>query len=217
MVRPPPVVLPVPRLWPNSTIVCLGTGPSLTQDDIDFVHGEAKVIAVNDAYRVAPWAHVLYAADHYWWRLHEGVPTFRGMKYSIMPDGHQTPQREFHDVEILRNTGQDGLERDPHALRTGENSGYQAINLAVHLGASRIILLGYDLQNTGGRKHFFGDHPPSLQQHSQYATFLRHFATLPEPLAAAGVQVMNATRATALTVFPQMDLKHALHLHAVTA
>ena len=53
----------VPKLWPNSTVVCIGTGPSLTQADVDLCCSQARVIAVNDAYRMAPLADVLYAAD----------------------------------------------------------------------------------------------------------------------------------------------------------
>lgn len=215
MVRPLPPVAPVPRLWPGSTVVCLGTGPSLTQADVDACRGRARVIAVNDAYRLAPWADVLYAADYKWWRIHQGVPTFAGRKFSIMADGIQIAQQEYRDVHILRNTGRDGLELEPNALRTGLNSGYQAINLAVHLGASTIVLLGYDMAPAAdGRRHFFGDHPAPLQRYSKFADFLRHFDTIAEPLAAAGVRVVNASRQSALTVFPFKALSQALALES---
>jgi hypothetical protein len=96
------------------------------------------------------------------------------------------------------------LERTRTGLRTGSNSGYQAINLAVHLGAARIILLGYDMKGT----HFFGKHrdgsvPP-------FQACLRLFPTLVKPLAALGIPVINATRSTALTTFPCLPLDLAL-------
>lgn len=213
MVRPLPPVAPVPRLWPESTIVCLGTGPSLTQADVDLCRGRAHVIAVNDAYTLAPWADVLYAADYKWWRAHDGVPQFQGRKFSIMPYGHESPQQEYADIHILRNTGVRGLEQQPNALRTGLNSGYQAINLAFHLGAKRIVLLGYDMGvGADGRRHFFGDHPAGkgLQLTSRFQEFLANFPTLVEPLDAAGVTVWNATRTTALLVFPRVTIAQAL-------
>jgi len=190
----------------------------LTQADVDACREKAHVIAVNDAYKLAPWADVLYAADYKWWRVHQGVPTFRGVKYSIMPNGHNNAQQEYKDVHVLRNTGVDGLEREPNGLRTGRNSGYQAINLAVHLGATTIILLGYDMAvGPGGRRHFFGDHPPPLTLTSVFPEFLRHFRTLPAPLAALGVRVLNATRTTALTDFPKVALAEALEAREVAA
>jgi hypothetical protein len=191
-------------LWPNETIVCVGTGPSLTQADVDFCRGKARVIAVNNAYQIAPWADVLYAADDKWWTWHKGATSFLGLKYTIAPTRQSWP-----GVVALRNTGQHGLESDPTGLRTGYNSGYQAINLAVHLGASRVVLLGYDFHGD----HYFGSHPDRTRP--PFAACLQAFATLPAPLAAAGVEVMNATRHTALRVFPCVPLETVLQAVAV--
>ena len=193
----PPVT--VPRLWPGSTIVCLGTGPSLMQADVDFVRGKARVIAVNDAYKLAPWADVLYACDSKWWGWHKGAPTFPGLKYTL-----QAPAVRWPGVQMLRNAGQLGLELRPDGVRTGQNSGYQAINLAVHLGAARILLLGYDMQGN----HFFGSHPD--QSKPPFSICLERFKTLAPPLKAQGITVLNCTRKTALKCFPCVPLEQAL-------
>lgn len=193
----------VPKRWPGETIVCLGGGPSLTVADVDAVQGRARVIAVNDAYKLAPWADVLYAADRRWIDWHQGVPTFTGLKYSIQAN-LSTMRLDWH---VLRNTGFDGLELDPGALRTGFNSGYQAVNLAVHLGAARIILLGYDLCPDGMRTHWFGDHPQEIAVPSPYPQMREAFQTIVEPLKAAGVEVINCSRRTALTAFPCSTLE----------
>ncbi len=195
----------VPALWPGETVVCLGGGPSLTQADVDACRGRARVIAVNDAYRMAPWADVLYGCDAAWWNAHKGVTTFSGLKYSLEPKAAIWP-----GVQILRNAGREGLCLERDALCTGSNSGYQAINLAVHLGAIKVVLLGYDMQATNGKSHWFGEHPSPLARGSQYSRFRRHFATLPKPLQAAGVTVVNASRVTALTAFPCLPLEEAL-------
>ena len=68
----------VPRLWPGATVACLGCGPSLNADQVVLLRGRARVIAINDAWRVAPWADVLYGCDGRWWRKHGGVPGFGG-------------------------------------------------------------------------------------------------------------------------------------------
>jgi hypothetical protein len=194
---PPPVV---PRLFPGATVACVGTGPSLTQADVDALRGRVPVIAVNDAYKAAPWADVLYACDAKWWAWHAGVPTFSGPKYSIDPRSAR-----WAGVQVLQNTGTKGLEPAPTGLRTGRNSGYQAINLAVHLGAARVLLLGYDMsQGPDGKTHWFGHHPDKVV--SPYRLMQLEFKGLRAALDAVGVQVVNCSRRTALTEFETGEL-----------
>lgn len=197
---------PVPRLCPGGVAICLGGGPSLTAADVAACRGHGTVIAINDAYRLAPWADLLYACDDKWWHWHHGVPDFPGRKFALEPWRSAT---RFPDVTILKHTGVKGLELTGGALRTGKNSGYQAINLAVHLGAVRILLLGYDLQyGAKGQSHWFGEHPDGAQPPVQ--TFVPYFTTLVAPLAARGIEVINCSRQTALTCFPQQALETAL-------
>lgn len=188
----------------RDTFVLIGGGPSLTPEDVEYCRDKAQVIAINDAYQLAPWAAILYAADRHWIDAHDGVPSFIGLKYSI--SSHDPTSRP--DWTVLRNTGIDGLEHDPSGLRAGFNSGFQAINLAVHVGARRILLLGYDLSPAGTREHWFPD-PPDRQP-SPYAEMRAAFASLVEPLAALGVSVVNCSRRSALTVFPCASLEDAL-------
>lgn len=194
----------VPVICPGGTVVCIGGGPSLTRDDVEWCKGKATVVAINDACRLAPWADVLYACDAKWWKWHLGVPDFRGLKFSLEAESAQWP-----GVQVLANTGERGLETEPTGLRTGRNGGYQAINLAVHLGASRILLLGYDMQATKGRpSHWFGEHPVPIR--SPFQMFLDQFPALVTPLQQLGVDVINCSRETALELFPRMTIQEAL-------
>lgn len=189
--------------------VLIGGGPSLTREDVESVRGRAFVIAINDAYKLAPWADVLYAADQKWWNWHDGVPSFAGEKYAIESSDPVT----WPGVCVLRNTGPLGLETEPWGLRAGHNSGYQAINLAVHLGAKRIVLLGYDMAPADdGRSHWFGEHPDRTV--SPYPQMRAAFDTLVEPLQALGVEVFNCSRHTALLTFPCVPLDVALEERA---
>lgn len=201
---------PVPRLWSGETVACLGGGPSLTQEDVDRLRGRIRVIAINDAWRLAPWADVLYGCDWRWWVKHRGVPDFAGLKLSLSNShGHLG---DYPEIRLLENTGVDGLELRRSGLRTGRNGGYQAINLAVHLGARRILLLGYDMQAaTDGRTHWFGDHAEWPTRPSVYATaMLPHFAGLAAALHDAGIETINCTPGSALTAFPMADVETAL-------
>lgn len=193
--------------WQTWTLI--GGGPSLILEDVEAVRARTRVLAINDAYRLAPWADVLYAADEKWWSWHQGVPSFSGPKYAIESSRPVT----WPDVRVLRNTGPLGLETDPSGLRAGHNSGYQAINLAVHFGALRILLLGYDLAPAAdGRTHWFGDHPD--RRVSPYPEMRAAFDTLVEPLAALGIEVVNCSRRTALHAFPCAPLEQMLEERA---
>lgn len=212
-------MIPIPRIWSGKTAVCLGGGPSLTVEDVTACSGidvcgvvpnwPLRVIAINDAYKLAPWADALYAADRKWIDWHDGVPSFSGQKYTIQSNDTTTRP----DWMVLRNTGYDGLETEPGGLRTGFNSGYQAINLAVQLGAKRILLLGYDMAPAiDGKTHWFGDHPDKVP--SPYDQMRAAFDTLVEPLAALGVDVINCSRHTALLTFPCFPLSAVLRERA---
>jgi hypothetical protein len=195
----------VPKLCPGGTVVCFAGGPSLTREDVEYCRTRVDgAVAVNTAYQLAEWATALYAADWIWWQWHRGAPTFPGLKYTLTRQSTRWP-----GVQLLKKTGDEGLELKPDGLRTGRNGGYQAINLAVHLGAKRIILLGYDMQKgPKGESHWHGDHPRHTE--SPYGIFVRKFDTIVKPLAAAGVSVVNCSRHSALKCFPKADLAEVL-------
>ncbi|RMD64399.1 MAG: hypothetical protein D6826_02525, partial [Alphaproteobacteria bacterium] len=200
----------VPRRWPGATIVCAASGPSLAAPQLARVRGRWPVIVVNDSWRLAPWADVLYAADWRWWRKHTGVPAFRGLKVTIA-NGHGAPL-PWPEIKVLENTGIEGFERAPGGLRTGRNGGYQAINLAVHLGAARVVLLGYDMKpSADGRTHWFGDHEEWPTRPAIYRdVFLPHFDGLARALDEAGIAVVNCTPDSALDVFAKAPLAAVL-------
>lgn len=202
-------VVSVPKLWPDSTIVILASGPSLNTTDIATCRAamagdsQSHVIAIKDSIRLAPWADVLYACDRRWWRAHPETASYAGPKYGL------EAVVDRPDVQVLRNTGETGLELDPSGLRTGRNSGYQAINLAVHLGARRIALLGYDMKTDAkGKQRWFGDHSYGGPMIPFY-TFRELMPTIVPPLAALGVYVMNCTPGSALECFPHHGLDEA--------
>jgi hypothetical protein len=209
----------VPRLWPGGTVACLATGPSLTREDCDALRGHVDgVIAVNDAHRLAPWADVLYSSDRVWWPFYKGVPDFQGLRYGIGATvGSSRAFTHLPSIAVLEHTGVEGLEDAPTGLRSGLNSGYAAINLAVHGGAARILLLGYNVGLVGSRSHFFGAHPRGLTSNPNlYPDFRRCFATLVAPLAARGIEVLNCTPQTALECFPRAELASALRVERLT-
>lgn len=102
-----------------------------------------------------------------------------------------------------------GLGRDK--LHFGNNSGYQAINLAYLLGATTIILLGFDMKRKAGKTHFFGDHPYHRNDQGPTDPIMQrwcgNFVQLAQDLRDEGVDVYNASRETALTAFERRELE----------
>jgi hypothetical protein len=189
----------VPPEWTGETCCILGGGPSLASVDFRALNRTGcRVIAINDAFRFAPWADVLYCLDV--------RASFTG-KYLV------TLENRIYGVKRIRNTGELGLETDPAGLRHGHNSGYQCINLAVHLGVSRIILFGYDMHVSGERTHAMDG--VRRQDPGDFDQILRDkmlpcFPSLVEPLAAAGVEVWNATPGSRLRCWKVMSQRDAI-------
>lgn len=95
-------------------------------------------------------------------------------------------------------------------VHTGGNGGYQAVNIAYLLGASRICLLGYDMQMTGQRTHWHGNHPKTSNPNAHMCKkWVSNFDRLYTDLCAEGVELVNCSRETALNV-PRMDIDECL-------
>jgi hypothetical protein len=195
-------------------VVVAATGPSLTRDIASACEG-IPVIAVNDAYRLFPSAELLYACDAAWWRQHGGCPEFMGEKWSSHGgadhNDKRTAAREY-GLRLVQGRAEPGFSFDPSLIHYGDNSGFQAVNVAGHkIGwRGRIALVGFDMRQVGGRRHFFGDHPRGLTNTTKgYGLWPAKFAaaakTLPET-----IEIINCTPGSAITCFPMMELADAV-------
>lgn len=189
--------------WEGRTVVCIGGGPSLSDAQLSIIgvahqHSGCRVIGVNDAYRRAPWIDAVYAGDCLWWNVHHGAIKQAGIPAELWTCDNVAAKR--YGINRVRGANREGLGL--WQVHTGGNSGYQAINLAFLWGAKRIVLVGYDMQPTGGRKHWFGDHPAPLVQSQSFGEWLHRFDKMARDLEARGVEVINCTEETALRCFP---------------
>lgn len=200
----PRIAWSVPRMWDGQTVFCIAGGPSLTEAQCNSIRGRGPAIGVNDAYRIAPWIDMLYACDGGWWDIHAGVPDYHGIKITQ----HEKSAMKYR-LRWLRTTGKMGISTDPSTIKSGRNSGYQALNIAVHTGARRIVLLGYDMR-ANGKTHWFGDHPAGLQKSSPFQGFIQCFESAVAPLRELGVEVVNCSPGSALKCFEQRELSEVL-------
>lgn len=193
------------RKFRDRVVVVAATGPSLSKQDIAHARTRgAALVAVNDAYRLAPWADVLYACDPEWWDHHAGVPDFAGERWTQ----DEGAARRWRLNYVAGNRRGKGFDLTGAGINCGDNSGYQGINLALAMGARRVVLLGFDMQATGGRRHYFGNHPGAMNKEHPYRIWLAAFdeaARLHPEL-----DIINATRETALIGWPRMTIDEAL-------
>jgi hypothetical protein len=165
----------------------LATGQSLMQEQADAVNGRCRVVAVSNAYKLAPWADALASCDASWWKNNPEAMEFAGRKFTTAPDWQ----------------GLSGLER-VEGVASGTNSGLLGMMVAVKLGATRILLLGYDMQGT----HFFGAHPAPLRNPNaaRFEVFKKQFMGY----RPRGVEIINCTPGSALRAYPMGDLHACL-------
>ena len=149
------------------------------------------MIVVNTTFRAALWADALFAIDANWWEryIEEVRRDFLGATYS---------SNDFHGLVGVV----------PKPFKAFGNSGAGAIALAAKAGASRVLMLGYDGRAAGARVHWHGDHPAGLGNAGSMPKWDGQFRELRDSLAR--LQIVNASRATALEMFPRVDLARAL-------
>ena len=200
---------PVPRRWEQCTAILLGSGPSLTQAQVEEVfrlrqEGQVRVVAINTTFRLAPWADLLYACDGKWWRENPDALGFPGLKV--------TQDQSVEGVLHIPSETEPGLSLDPIRIHQGANGGYQALNLAVLLGAKKIILLGFDMREIEGRKHWHPNHSHGLNNPHQglFDQWIENFRTTIPDLERAGVEVVNCSPGSALDAFPFSTLRDEL-------
>lgn len=187
------------RKPPSNTIYCVGGGPSLKGFTWNKLAGR-RVIAVNRAYETCPNAEAVYFSDLRFWLWHrDGLLAHKGRL--ITGAKHVSHPR----VETWLLTGKSGLELSNGKLKSGNNSGYAAMNLAVHLKARRIILLGYDMRFLDGKCHWHSGHIVQMQERV-FDNMIPYFDTLGSALAVLNIEVINASPDSALETFEKCDI-----------
>jgi hypothetical protein len=200
--------------WAGATVVCIASGPSLSDADVERVQNwrrqdpqSRRVIVGNTSFRNAPWADALYANDLRWFGRYgeECERTFTGEVW--------TCSREMDGINYIEAADDVGLCTKPGRIHSGGNTGYGMVGLAYTWGARRIVLLGYDMQaGPKGELHHHGRHDAGLPNPTpeNFREWRRRMIEIGADLRREGVEVINATRRTALVCFEQMQLEDAL-------
>ena len=143
----------------------------------------------------------MYACDPHWWEHYYAQIQAANFGAELWTQDEGASRNYL--LNRMPGISEAGLGLDK--IHFGGNSGYQAINLAYLFGARKIVLLGFDMQATNGKQHYFGRHP--YHQNGQgpsdalFKSWQQNFLQLARDLKAHNVHVVNATRTSALTMF----------------
>lgn len=194
--------------WRDERVAIIASGPSAKTFDFSRIRRTFRVIAIKENVELCPWAHVVYGCDGAWWRHRRGLPDFAGLRISYdarvceqFPGIKRVDIAKMNDRIIL-----DG----PMSIGSGGNSGFQALNLAVQFGASRVILIGFDMTDRGGvhwygRNAWNGANNPSEHNFRRWCAAFQ--ASLPD---LSGVDVVNVSPVSVLKAFPRRSLDDTL-------
>jgi hypothetical protein len=193
----------VQPMWRGETVFILGGGPSLRGFDAEILRGE-KVMVLNSSYLLAPWADVLFFVDTLWSEDHlDVVKNWKGMAVTTALGAKRILPSKIRRVQIHQD--RDFL-LNPNWVRVGRSSGHTGISLAISMGATTVVLLGYDMKFIDGRSHHH-DHYFNRDPKTFSTNFLPAFEGWNEDARKVGVRVLNASPDSALEEFKKVDFE----------
>jgi hypothetical protein len=188
--------------WRGQIVVIVASGPSAKDVDLSLAQGRAKIIAVNESWRLCN-ADILFGCDGPWWAFNGGMHGFQG-------------QRVTASHRIARTF--EGIIR---ARLPGNNSGAQAIHLAERVGSRKIVLVGFDFHCDRG-VHWHGRHsdipvivrgePARLRNPGpdKMEKWRIELEAMGPGFARRGVDVINTNPGSAISAFRFLSFERAL-------
>ena len=204
----------------SDTIVCIGTGPSLTQLQVEAAKRKGfRLFGCNNTWKLTQ-LELLYACNKQWWDYYwTDVKSYDAEKWTTNQEAAAA-----YGINWIKEKNALGLSTKPDCVHHGHGSGYTLVNLAYLKGAKRILLLGYNMKYApdydGANKrigstprHYFGEYPKEMQHWPKvkvrdgvHLELLSLYRTIAEQNL---VEIINCTPDSALDCFPKSDI-HAI-------
>jgi len=216
-----------PSIWTGETVFIIGGGPSLKGMKLDCLHGQ-RVIGCNDAYRMgfghiqrkqsnfplrpsSSWVQIVLFGDTCWFNHHRDEVVLNRHRFMFISMASQNPCCE--SVEWMKRLPE-GLATRDHKKHIGWNrsTGAGAINLALLLGAKRVVLLGFDMKMSDANEanwHVNEVNTPIPSDYEKFTVGMETIAReLPEKYPHA--EILNAGPDSALNCFTKVSLESVL-------
>lgn len=172
----------------------LAPGPSATAEQAQAVHDSGIPLGcIGNAFQLAPHAKFIAATDGKWWRTYPEAKSRDCKRFSM------------HIVSGCKQVKISGIGIC--------NSGVLGLECAKREGATRILLLGFDMRGS----HFFGPYKNGLSNTSEQKrrVHLRQYAHWAK--LNPKIEVVNCTENSALTCFPMARLDEYLSQTSLVA
>lgn len=180
--------------WRDQPAAVLASGPSLCQEDINLIRESGiNTIAVNTTWESARFCDAIYGGDSAWWRYNHTRVDIQAARWTCAKAA-----QTLYDCHYR-----------PRYVKPGYNSGANAVELAAnHYGASTVIMLGFDCSIVHGIHHH-GKHPktsnPTADRCERWKPQFKSLRQITK-----GRDIINCSRYTEITYFPQRDLREVL-------
>jgi hypothetical protein len=197
----------VPRLWAGERCFIICGGDSVKAQRAQVPQLKGRVIAVKHSIVLRPDADVFFVSGE---RTQDAVTQ---LMPHVRAEHHVVRGRHLQDLpDSFKRVGRDKdhtrLCEDPTRV-SGYDTGTSAINLAYHLGATEVVLLGYDM--TGG--HWFNGELKHPKPFPPDGDFQRHMAPLhglAEDCRVKGIRVVNVSPISRVEAFERGRLEDFL-------
>ena len=227
----------VPRMWEGGDVWIIGGGPSVPKQFgipekviQKVVEGTSPpsayskymsllqnkhTIGINVAYLLGDWIDMVFFGDKGFYLKHESkLAEFPGLIVSCHPEADKIDWIKYTPRD---NSRVKGISQDPRKVSWNGNSGSAAISVAVHAGAKRIILLGFDMKlNSHNNQHWHDIYKrgkietPMDWKHWQpiLERQMLGFKHIAKDAEEMGITIINASPTSEITHFPKISIKY---------
>jgi len=227
----------IPKIWTDSECWIIGGGPSIIEQfniPAEVVHKvhmhevgidayspylkdihNKHVIGVNVAFLLGSWIDVLFFGDNgFFLQNIKEIEKFHNLKVTCNPRKHNLAWH-YESVKYIRRESIDGISTKKNSICWNKNSGAAAINLAAHFGVKRIILVGFDMSlDAADNRHWHKQYTNTAnRKQPRKLPFERHLKGFPKIASDAkklGIEIINASPKSAITVFEKKPIKDLL-------
>lgn len=195
----------VPREWPGERCFILCGGESINQQRKPIAKLRGRIIAVKHAVLLRPDADVMFFTAEPWDSL-PLLPKFKGT-YAVSRRGKDVSVFPDYVKWVTRTKDHDRLSDLPGQVG-GYDAGSSAIHLAYQLGATEIVLLGFDM--TGGRwfvKSGEWKHPMPRIPEDHFRRHMGPLKSLAKDAKAKGIRIVNCSPISRVDAFERQPLE----------
>lgn len=199
----------VEKEWLGETAFVICGGTSVENEDLSQLKGR-RVVVVNSSYEKYPDADILFFGDERWFNHHKkNLVDFKGRIATISA---KASGKDTRLLLLKKRTPPPGLASEPGVVVMERTSLQGAINLLVHLGVKKIVLIGADMKRAAdGRSHHHTPHPwQNKPGDRSWDLQMKQLHQLVDPLKALEIEVINTSPITRINWWPKKSLSEVL-------